>query len=77
MRHPVGGEIGRCVEGTNVTEDRVRADEGSDEGGDRSLSITEFRTRVRREATRDWIFLLGSALLVIVATLAIVAMAMR
>jgi hypothetical protein len=65
------------VEGTNVTEERVRAGEGSDEGKDRSLSITEFRNRARREAARDWIFLLGSALLVIVATLAIVAMAMR
>jgi hypothetical protein len=32
---------------------------------------------MRREAARDWMFLLGSALLVIVTTLAIVAMAMR
>ena len=65
------------MEGTNVTEGRVRAGERPDEGGDRSLSITEFRNRVRREAARDWMFLLGSALLVIVTTLAIVAMAMR
>lgn len=59
------------MEGTNESEG-----ENSDRS-DRRLPAVELARRLRREAAREWILLLGSAVLVVAATIGIVAMAMR
>jgi hypothetical protein len=48
-----------------------------DESTDRARSLVEFKRRVRREAAWEWMLLLGSALLVVVVTVGIVAVVMR
>ena len=48
-----------------------------DESTDGARSLIEFKRRVRREAAREWILLLGSPLLVVAATVGIVAVVMR
>ena len=43
----------------------------------RARSVVEIKRRVSREAAREWILLLGSPLLVVAATVGIVAAVMR
>jgi hypothetical protein len=48
-----------------------------DDSTGRAWSVIEFQRRVKREAVLEWILLLGSPLLVVAATVGIVAVVMR